>query len=198
MNQRGEMNLIFVLMVVGLTSVLILCALKLQRSYYLLLRRSEFFLCMKETEGEMKRYMKFMGRTNWAIENVEKAKWIMAFIPGLQGGALEAEKAKQTPKKLQNLSLVPYMKKLNSLRKQGCPLDPRMLKTPFHLRGLSYERDSLERARLRSTRWTYFYLSYPYAVSVDWNAKDLNSFHPALDRSSGEKEVKSPLISSFY
>ncbi len=198
MNQRGDVNLFFVLFVAGLSGVMILCALRLQRSFHLLEKRTELFLCVKETEGELSRYMKFMGRTNWAIKNIEKAKLIMMFIPGLQGGALEAEKAKRTLILLQNTGLIPYLKKTAELKSKGCPLDPRLLITPFELSGSGYQRETAGSAKLRKTKWTNQYLSSPYALSVEWDASGLDSLNPKLLRKSWESGAKLSSILSSY
>ncbi len=198
MNQRGDVNLFFVLFVAGLTGTMILCALRLQRSFHLLEKRTELFLCVKETEGELTRFMTFMGRTNWAIRNVEKAKLIMLFIPGLQGGALEAEKAKRTLMLLQTSSLIPYLKKVAELKSKGCPLDPRILITPFALSGSGYQRESDGAAKLRKEKWTHQYLSLPYSLSVEWDAKDLNSLRPKFHRKSWENVARLSSILSSY
>lgn len=198
MNERGEMSLIFVVLIAGMTSVLILCALRLQKSFRHLEKRTELFLCVKEAEGELVRYMKFMGRTNWAIKNVDKAKLIMMFIPGLQGGALEAEKAKKTLILLQNGRLIPYLKKVSELKSRACPLDPGILITPFMLSGAVYQRSADGTARLRKEKWIYRYVSLPYAVSVDWNARGYEAIKPKLQRSSWENEAKlSSTLSSY-
>lgn len=198
MNQKGEMNLVFILMVAGLSGVMILCALSLRKSFRLLERRTELFLCTKETEGEIHRYMKFMGRTNWAIKNVEKAKLIMMFIPGLQAGALKAEKAKRTLMLIQNTSLVPYLKKMAELKSRSCPMDPRIFITPFHLAGYGYQRSADSTAQLRSTKWSYQYVSFPYSLSVDWDANNFEAINPRLKRISRENGAKLSSILSSY
>lgn len=198
MNQRGDVNLFFVIFVAGLSGVMLLCALRLQRSFRLLEKRTELFLCVKETEGELSRYMKFMGRTNWAIRNVEKAKYIMMFIPGLQGGALEAEKAKRTLILVQNTALVPYLKKFAVLKAKGCPVDPRLLITPFELSGAGYQRDHLGSAKLRKTIWTNQYVSLPYSLSVEWDASGFEAINPRLLRKSWENGAKLSSILSSY
>lgn len=198
MNERGEMNLVFVILVAGISGVLILCSLRLHRSFSLLEKRTELFLCVRETEGELLRYMKFMGRTNWGIKNIEKAKLIMAFIPGLQGGALEAEKAKRTLILLQNSSLIPYLKKLSHLKSRGCPLDPRLHITPFMMSGTGYARKTNGTARLRNKKWTYHYVSLPYKISIDWQTVGLESLSPKIKRVSWEKGAKlSSTLSSY-
>lgn len=198
MNQRGEMNLFLVMMIACLSGVLILCALKLQRSFRLLEKRTELFLCMKETEGEFVRYMKIMGRTNWALKNLDKVKYVAVFFPVLAPLAVNAEKAKKQLLLLQNLTLVPYMKKLSDLKRRGCPLDPRMIKTPFELSALGYARSHDDTAKLRSTKWTFHYVSLPYAVAVDWNVTGYESVFPRIVRISSEKTARLSSILSSY
>ncbi len=198
MNEKGEMNLVFVLMVAGLSGVMILCALKLQKSYRLLEKRTDLFLCTKEVEGEISQYMRFMGRTNWAIKNVEKAKLIMLFIPGLQGGALEAEKAKRTLILVQNTSVVPFLKKMAELKSRSCPMDPRIFITPFILTPVGHQRNTDGTATLRKLRWSYQYVSYPYSLSVDWDASQFEALNPRLKRISKENGAKlSSTLSSY-
>lgn len=192
------MNLFFVVMLVCLSGVMVLCSLKLHRSFRLLEKRTELFLCMKESEGELQRYMKFMGRTNWGLKNLEKVKLIALFIPGLQGVAADAEKAKKLLIHIQNLGLVSYLKNLSGLKARGCPLDPRMLTTPFHLSGNGYSRSMDETAKLRSRQWSHYYLSYPYAVTVDWDASGYESIRPRLIRISSENAGKLSSILSSY
>jgi hypothetical protein len=198
MNQRGEINLLFVFMVAAMTGILVLCSMRLQRSFKLLEKRTHLFLCVKETEGELKRYMTFMGRTNWALKNLQKARLVALFIPGLQGAALEGEGIKKLLISLQNLALVPYLKKVGELHSRGCPLDPRVLQTPFQLTGLGYKRALDSSARLRNEKWTYHYVSFPYALSVDWDASGFESIRPAFVRISRENGARLSSILSSY
>ncbi len=198
MNQRGEMNLFFVLMVVGLSGVMILCALRLQRSFNLLEKRTELFLCTKETEGEIHAYMKLMGRTNWALKNLQKARLVMLFIPGLQGAAFEGEKLKRALIVYQNLGLVPFLKKMAELKSRRCPLDPRILITPFQLGGSVYRRNLDGTALLRNSKWTYHYVSFPYSLSVDWDANQYEAINPRLRRISRENVAKLSSVLSSY
>jgi hypothetical protein len=185
-------------MVAGLSGVMILCALRLKNSFRLLEKRTELFLCTKEVEGELYQYIKFMGRTNWAIKNVEKAKLIMMFIPGLQGGALEAEKAKRTLIMMQNTALIPFLKKMAQLKSRSCPMDPRIFITPFKLAGYGYQRDADSTATLRSSKWSYQYVSFPYSLSVDWDASHYLGLSPRLKRISKENGGKLSSILSSY
>ncbi len=198
MNQKGEMNLVFVLMVSGLSGVMILCALSLQKSFRLLEKRTELFLCTKETEGEIHQYMIFMGRTNWALKNLQRARIIMALIPGLQGAAASSEKLKRALIVYQNLGLIPFMKKITELKTRGCPMDPRIFITPFQIGGNIYRRGLDDTAVLRSSKWTYQYVSFPYSLSIDWDASDFEAINPRLKRISRENAAKLSSILSSY
>ncbi|MFL5784874.1 MAG: hypothetical protein ACJ76H_09715 [Bacteriovoracaceae bacterium] len=192
------MNLLFVFIVAAMTGILVLCSMRLQRSFKFLEKRTHLFLCVKETEGEMKRYLTFMGRTNWALKNLQKARLVALFIPGLQGAALEGEEIKRLLISLQNLALVPYLKKVAALSGRGCPLDPRMLQTPFQLAGMGYRRAIDGTAQLRNEKWTYQYIDFPYALAVDWDASGFESIRPSFTRNSRENVARLSSILSSY
>lgn len=199
MKERGEITLSAIFCLILLTSLLALTILKLEQSFDLLQRRSQLFLCAKETSGEMKRYLNFMGRTNWGIKNAKRASLIMAFIPGLQGGAAQADKVKKILIQAQNLSLVAYLKKLRDLKKKGCPLDPRLLITPFEVTLIGYERDASDRAKLREKQWTYYLLRKPYLLELSFDARSLERINPKVKMSASEKGEKfSSLFFSPY
>ncbi len=122
MNQKGETILFFVLILVVISGLFTLCGLELQRSFSLLQKRTNLFICVKQTKGEIHRYLDFMGKTNWALKNSSKAQLIATLIPGLQGIALNAEKMKKTLKHLQTGSLINYQAKILQLKIQGCQI----------------------------------------------------------------------------
>ena len=199
MNQKGEVTLLSIMLLIGMMSILTLQALKLRQSMRLLQKRNELFLCVKESKGELNKYLKFMGRTNWGIKNVRRASLIMAFIPGLQGGALQAEKVKKILIQIQNLSLIPYLKKIKDLKAQGCPIDPRMLITPFEINPKGYARDSMDAARLRNKRWSYYFVSLPYALKLEVDSNQLEAIGPRIFFQASESAEKlSSLWSSPY
>ena len=70
MNQKGEVTLITTLLMFILLGIVLLSSLELKSSFRKLQRRTELFLCVKETKGEINLFLKFMGRTNWAIKNM--------------------------------------------------------------------------------------------------------------------------------
>lgn len=192
------MSLVFVLMVAGLTGLLLLCSLKLQRSFSLLERRTELLLCTKEAEGETLEFVRFIGRTNWAIKNAKKAQLILMFIPGAQGMALKAHKVKKVMKRFQDLRLLSHLKNLASLKRRGCSLDPRSLTTPFELGAGGFRRSWDATAKLRSPRWTYHYVALPYALAVNWDARGFEGIWPVIKRISSESAAKLPSILSSY
>lgn len=197
MNQKGEVTLMSCLLIFCLMSVVLLSALELQKSFKLLKKRTHLFLCVKETKGELHTYMKFMGRTNWGIKNINRASLIMMFIPGAQGAAMEAKKLKKYIQYTQEARTVSYLKTLKDLRSKSCPLDPRMFITPFKLGTRLLDRDGDGAAILREEEWTYGYFSKPYFVSIKVNASSWERVKPKITYTSEEKLAKlSSLLSS--
>jgi hypothetical protein len=197
MNQRGDSTLFCILLLLALSSLVILCSLELKRSFSLLEKRAHILLCVKETKGEINRYLKFMGRTNWAIENINRARLIMMLIPGLQGAALSGDKLKDALIHLQDASLILYFKTINDLKKRSCPIDPRMLLTPFEIELKGYKRDLEGAAKLRKKEWSYYFLHLPYAVSLEVTASSYKRIKPKIKYQFKESEVTSSLLSSF-
>lgn len=179
-----------------LAGVMIICALELQRSFSHLKNRTQLLLCVKETKGELNRYLLFMGRTNWGIKNINKIKWLMVFIPGLQGAAANAEQAKRLLISLQDSTLLLYLSKLAQLKAQGCSLDPRLLQTPFELSGRGYARDHTRAAKLRSTKWDYYFLHRPYGLTLNITSKSLEAINPTINYQVKENKVTSFFLSS--
>ena len=194
MNQKGEVTLLSCLLLFSLMSLVLLCGLELKKSFRLMEKRTELFLCAKETKGEFHQFMKFMGRTNWGIKNINRASLIMMFIPGLQGAAMDAQKLKKYLIYVQNIRLVSYLKTLKDLRAKGCRLDPRMFITPFNPK-----RDEEEALTLRKTQWTYYFLSTPYALSLTVDSEGWERVKPKLTYTAEEKGaiLYSHLLSRF-
>lgn len=197
MNQKGEVTLMSVLIVLGLMGLVLLCGLELRKNFKLLEKRTKLYLCVKETKGEHHEFLEFMGRTNWGIKNINRLALIMLFIPGLQGVAANADRAKEVLKSLQTLRLISYLKTLSSLRNKGCPLDPRMFMTPYKLGGSIFQRDVEGAAILKEKEWTYYYFSKPYLLNLKVNARGLEATKPRIEYLAEEKGGKlSSLLSS--
>lgn len=197
MKERGEATLFGILALVVLSGVLLLCSLELAKSFQLLQKRTHLFLCVKETKGELNNYLRLMGRTNWAIKNINLAKWVMIFIPGMQGVAMNADKMKEVLIQYQNISLPLYLHKLHQIKKNKCTLDPRMYMTPYELGGMGYKRGISGSAKLRKMKWTYYYLNLPYALSMEIDALNQEQLAPKIKYKTTESGVKSFSLSSF-
>ena len=196
-NQKGEAILFCVLILVVLSGLLTLCGLELQRNFSSMKKRTNLFICVKESKGEFNNYMKLMGRTNWALKNISKAQVVAAFIPGLQGAALEADKLKRALKAIQQASLVTYMAKIIEFKKKACPLDPQMALTPFLLTGAQYKRGLDDVALLRKSTWTYFYFEKPYLLTLKGDASQFERISPKIIYRAEEKGATlSSLLSS--
>lgn len=190
MNQKGEVTLFTVMVVFVLSSLLLLCQLELRRSYGLLQKRTHLFLCTKETKGELDQHLTLMGKSNWAIENAQKARLIMLLIPGLQGASGSVENVKKAIMKYQDVKAFLYLAKLKTLKSRGCPMDTRVFMTPFQLKIQGHARDQYSRARLREETWTYYFLEKPYLLSLTVTARNLSSLKPKPHYESKEKGAR--------
>ncbi|MGE3611121.1 MAG: hypothetical protein AB7I27_16135 [Bacteriovoracaceae bacterium] len=199
MNQKGETTLLGVLLLFALSSLLILCQLELRASFRLLQKRTKLFLCTKEAKGELNQYLKTMGRTNWAIKNLNRTKLITMIIPGLQGISSNAQKAKEALIQYQNFQLISYLKTLKQLSKNGCFLDPRMFITPFELSASIYKRDMEGGAILRKNEWVYYFSQKPYALSLQVKAEGYLSPKPIIKYETflPAENLPSTFVSSF-
>ena len=197
MNQRGDVTLLSCLCLFAMMCLVLLCSLELRKSYRLMEKRTKLFLCVKETKGEHHNFMKFMGQTNWGIKNINRASLIMFVIPGLQGAATNARRAKKYLEYSQEVRLVAYLTTLASLKRKGCPVDPRMFKTPFALGSRLLKRDGEGVAILKEEKWTYYYFSKPYFLSLEVNASGYQSVKPIIQYVAEEKMgTLSSLLSS--
>lgn len=180
MNEKGEAILFAVLTLVALTGTMLLCSLELNRSYRLITRRSGLFLCTREIKGELNNYLRSMGRSNWAIKNIQKAKWVMAFIPGLQGAAANSEKARALLKAHQDANLLLYLLRLRKISARGCSLDPEIFLTPYKLRAKGYARDFQGAAIRRKDKWIYNFTRYPYSLSLEIDGAQTEKVNPEI------------------
>ncbi len=196
MNQKGEVTLFSVLGIVILTGIFLLCSLELRHSFNQLQKRSHLFLCMKESKGELQQYLKFMGRSNWAIANITKASIVMLFIPGLQAAAFNVDKAKKQIFHLQNIRHISYLKTLTEIKTKQCPIDPRMFITPFELEFPFFRRDRSGQTILRNKEWSYVFVSLPFVLNLKNKALDLDAMNPIISYETSEKAER--LLSPFF
>lgn len=195
MKQKGEGLLFCVLVLMALSGLTFLCALELKKSFSLLEKRTHLYLCAKETKGELMLYLTLMGRTNWAIKNLNRIKLITMIIPGLQGVSGNADKARRVLQSYQNYKLLSYMNTLRVLKGKGCFLDPQLFITPFMLNAVGYQRDNEGAALIRKTKWTYFYLEKPYLLSHEIDLGGFQSLKPKITSVTKEKAA---VLSSLW
>lgn len=195
MNERGEITLFFVFAALALSGLLLLSSLQLKKSFRLLETRTKLILCAKETKGELDGYLRRMGQSNWAIKNLKLAQLISMIFPPLATVSGSAKQLKEALIQYQNLELVLHLQTLAKLKKKGCPVDPRMFKTPFLLGATGYMRDQLSVARLRSDEWSYYFLQKPYLLKLSINGRQHNRMKPLLDSRVTESEVMSSFLS---
>lgn len=197
-NQKGEATLFCVLILVALSGLLTLCGLELQKNFALLKKRTELFLCVKETKGELNIYMERTSRLNWLIKNTTRAQMVAVFFPPLWPAVGSAEKVKRVTKGLQVAALTLYGLKLHKLMKRGCPLDPRMLLTAYELGAdFGYSRTLEGAAKLRKKKWTYYFIDRPYVLSLTVDATQAESLWPKVEYQAEEKMgTLSSLLSS--
>ncbi len=196
MNQKGEVTLMASLLLFILLGIVLLCSLELKKSYYQLQKRTDLFLCLKEAKGELNEFIKFTGRTNWAIKNLNRAELIMMFIPLGQASAMNAKKLKNFLIKSQEIRLLSYMNRLKKIKSKGCKLDLRMFISPFEQTSGTFKRDKEQAVILREKEWSYSFYSKPYFLILKINSQRWENPSPYIKYISEEKTV-TPLSSSL-
>ena len=197
-NERGEAILFCVLILVVLSGLLSVCGLELQHNFRLMKKRTNLFLCVKETKGELNNYLKMMGRLNWLLKNTAKAQLVAAFFPPLWPVIGNVEKIKKVAKTIQATALGRYQLKLMKLKAKGCPIGPHILINPYKLgNDFGFQRTMDGAARLRSRTWTYYFLDRPYLLGLKVNATKVDAITPKLSFQAEEKgAILSSLLSS--
>lgn len=197
MNERGEVSLLTVAVLSLMTGLLLLCALELRKSFRLMERRTELFLCTKEFKGELTRHLTHMGRANWGLKNLLKIQVIAIFIPGLQEVALVAPEIRKFLKAWQTLQLTMFRAKLLSLKKRGCPLDPRAFLTPYKNNGLTHQRDFDDTAIPRSQKWSYHVVQVPWMLTLEVGIHNVEAIMPRIRFQVTERAAKLSSMSSW-
>lgn len=190
MKQKGEGLIFCILTLVALSGLLLLCTLELKQSFSLLQKRTQLFLCVKETKGELTLYLELMGKTNWAIKNINRLRLITLIIPGLQGVSANASKARKVIQTYQNIKLISYLKSLHSIKLKGCPLDTQLLITPYQLGPYGYKRDTEGVALLRKNEWTYVYFLKPYFLTHKVHLSKIDGPSPTIRQEVVERMGK--------
>ena len=189
MNQRGEITLMASLLLFILLGIVLLCSLELKKSYYQLQKRTHLFLCVKEAKGELNQFIKFTGRTNWAIKNLNRAELIMMFIPLGQISTMNTKKLKSLLINSQDIRLISYMNHLKKMKSKGCKLDLRMFITPFELGLSTFKRDKEQAVILRKKKWSYSFYSKPYLLNLQIHSERWETPSPYITYKTEEKTV---------
>ena len=198
MNERGEITLLSCLLILGLTGIVFLSTLELQRSFSQLKARTTLLLCTKETKGELNEFLIFMGRTNWGIQNLQRAKWIALIFPGAKLASQSAEKLKKFLQSSQEARLIYHLKILRNLQLKGCPLPLMLLKTPFETNGPILKRNQNGSVKLRSLKWNYHFFVRPYEIHLSVLAREWEKISPQVEYVVEDKPVRfSSLLRAF-
>jgi len=190
MNQRGEITLLASLLLLGLMGIILLASLELKRSYQILENRTHLFLCIKESKGELHGLMKYIGRVNWAIRNINNIRMIMMLFPGLESTTVSAKEVKKYLQKTQHIRIITYQGKLNHLVNKKCPLDKKMFLTPFKINKHNLIRDRSGAVTLREKEWSYQYLNHHFLIELKIHTKSWDGLKPQLLYTTKEKRVK--------
>jgi hypothetical protein len=191
MNQRGEIGVLCAAGLAAMTGLILLLALELHKEYSLIKRRTHLLLCTKEAKGELLQYLEFMGKTNWALENIQYAQLLAAILPGLQGAALSAEKVKKIIQRVQDVRHLQYKSSLFSLLSKKCPVDQKLLQGPLKTVTLVLRRNSQGLVMLRSSSWSHNLSYYPYHIELKVMAQDWKRLRPLISVTSLESKAKS-------
>jgi len=190
MNQRGEMLSLSTLLILVMSSFLILCSLELRKEHLELKNRSRLFLCTKEFKGELTSFMSQMGRTNWAIKNLDQLSKASLLIPGFQGVAMKSAKARKLIILYQNTLLISYLKKLGALKGKSCPIAHEIFKTPYQITFTGFIRDKLGGALLRNSHLTYSLKSGRNILLLKSSLRDIEKMRPDIFIESSEIREK--------
>lgn len=121
-----------------LLSLAVLLILLLQYHLAHIKARGELMLCLKEAKGELHQFILHTEKLNWAIKNIDKAKYLI-LIPGLQAAAINSQKAKELIMKYQDLTLAHYLVKVTRLQ-QRCSQNPQVFMTPYQISLKGFKR----------------------------------------------------------
>lgn len=197
MNQRGEVISLSVLIILVMSSFLILCSLELRKDYKELKERAQLFICTKEFKGELEIFLTQIGKTNWAIKNLDRLSKTSLLIPGLQGASVKSANAKKLLILYQNTLLISYLKKLTSLKGRSCPIRSDFFKTPFHITLSGFKRDQLGGALLRSSELKYSLTVGGNTLLLKSSLSMIENISPKVSINSWEIRGKRFFHSSF-
>lgn len=190
MNERGDITLLGTLVLLCLSSLVLLSALELERSFKTLRARSTLLLCTKEAKGELRDLLALMGRTNWGIKNLERAKLLAALFPGMGMASKSAEDVKKGLQLIQDAKMLSYLRTIGSLRVKGCPMDFLFIQTPFETAGPRLKRNQDGTIKIRSKQWGNRFFLRPYEIQLNVKVLTWETFSPHLQLLTEDRPAK--------
>jgi hypothetical protein len=191
MNERGEITFLGVLAILCFSSLVILSALEIERSFRRLKSRTTLLLCTKETKGELKGLIGFMGRANWGIKNLERVKLLSILFPTAGIATKSADEIKRGLQRMQDLRILYHFKTLSALHMKGCPLDPLLIQTPFEIVGNLLKRSPNGTVKMRSDKWEHHFFLRPYKIQLRVEPERWESPFPQIYFQAKDKPERS-------
>lgn len=114
------------------------------------------YLCMKEYNGETRKYVKYMQTLNSVIELAKNIEYISYLFPVLRPLILIAQNAGRGVRYVQEAFHFSYLKNYLDWSRKSCYFDPRFFKNPYKINyyGL-LKRDAIsDKAIMRSKKWS--------------------------------------------
>lgn len=173
------MKLFFIALCSVLLSKGVLLILLNQYHFQEIKARGELMLCLKETKGELHQFIVSVEKLNWAINHIDKAKYLI-FIPGLQGVAVNAEKAKKLIQRYQDFTLGQYLLKLAGLQKR-CRLSAHAFMTPYQISPKGFKRQFDGTTQWRRDKWNTHILGQLELAQIEIKSKKINRLNPEIN-----------------
>lgn len=155
-NQKGNIlsiGLLFILIMTSSFSALFIRKLTAIRDQKAILNN---FLCSKESNGELKKHKKSIGRYNLSIRsaNIILTAATLSTRPEVFAAAKKWKKSSQY---LQNIHHISFLNKIRTLYSKGCRFSPSVAKTHFMTKsGIKLSRNITGESIRRERRWEYY------------------------------------------
>lgn len=132
----------------------------------------KLILCAKEHNGETKKLISFMKKTNMTLKVLSLSKLAQVVLPGF--GILTKISTKSAIKlliKAQEIQLISYLNKTRSLYSKSCLISPTVFKTPYKLSisKLGFQRNKWKQAKLRGYKWSSTFFGVSYIIQNDFH-----------------------------
>jgi len=167
-------------------SLTILLGLSLVLNYKKQKARSELFVCVKKVKLLSQKHLEIMGKTSWAIKNLDTFAKITLFIPGFQSGSLKAEELKKALMVYQEAEDKKFIAQLLRLNGANCLIKPQFLSGFFQHSGVLLLRQK-SLPIFRELKWEVTFQNFYSTLSLEFFIKKFSSIHPRINILSGER-----------